>query len=176
MFFSVIIPLCLAGQKNEIYVLNSSGATILGSFVQQQLALIMDTDEKSFPVIYPRVKDQLGGGNACGPLAIAYATQLAFSEKVTYVDFKLDELRPHLLKCLKAKELQPFPRNGEELPTKRLKIEEVKVFCACRLPENYDENAIFCSRCKEWCHYKCNDLTHKPLERRWICKRCKACR
>ena len=133
----------------------------------------MDSDQNSFTVIYPKVKDQLEGINECGPLAIAFATQLAFSGRVTFVDFKLEELRPHLLKCLKAGRLEPFPRNGEESATKRLKTEEVVVFCTCRLPGHYDMNLVLCMKCRRWCHYKCHGLTQKPLERRWLCTICK---
>lgn len=154
-------------------MLNSTGATTVGSFVEQQLALIMDTDEPTFKIIYPKVKDQRKGINECGPLSIAFATQLAFSNKLTYVDFKIPELRAHLLKCLKLGKFEPFPKDGEETATRRIASEIVKVCCTCRLPPHFDINTIQCSKCRKDCHYKCHGVVQTPTARRWLCNVCK---
>lgn len=132
----------------------------------------MDTDEKSFTVIYPQVKVQ-GAGNECGPLAIAFATELAHTGRLSYINFKVNELRSHLLKCLLVNKLTPFPRDGKEIMSKRLSTEQVAVICTCRLPAHYDTETIFCSKCRKYCHYKCHNVNEKPSSRSWLCGVCR---
>ena len=85
------LPLIFSDAEQEIFVLNRTGANTTGSFVEQQLALIVNVpqDEDSFKVIYRKVKKQDEGTHQCGPLAIAYATELVFTNQVSFVDFAL---------------------------------------------------------------------------------------
>ena len=160
-------------KEGEICILNSSGSTNFGSFVEQQLALIINTDERTFKVIHSHVKEQSDNSNDCGLLAIAFATELAFTEQLMYVDFNSLELRPHLIKCLNEKKMKPFPRGGLPLPSKRLEVASIEVCCFCRLPPHFDVTTIFCMRCRIWCHLRCNGLTCKPPGRHWECNACK---
>ena len=38
----------------------------------------------------------------------------------------------------------------------------LKVYCVCRLPDNGDDNMIFCNVCKEWFHYTCVNISKAP--------------
>jgi len=132
----------------------------------------MKTEEDSFKVV-SEVKDQrfsVQGTNQCGVLAVAFATELAFSGKVTYVNFLLNQLRPHLLKCIRADKFQPFPRAPEPVkPAKRLGGPlPVQVHCYCRLPGTFG-TMVLCASCRRYYHIKCMGLTREPTARRWLC-------
>lgn len=161
------------GGDDEIHVLNSTGSTYIGSFVEQQLALIMQiTEDSSFTVEHNLVKNQQENTNECGPLAIAFATELAFENKISFVNFDLENLRSHLLKCFVERKFTPFPRIGSASASKKMSTESVEVVCLCRLPLHFDQNVIKCSKCKLWCHYKCHNLVSTPTTRRWLCDNC----
>lgn len=91
------MPRFHADAEDEVCILDSSGDTEMGSFVEQQLALIVNTKQPDFTVLHFKAKTQEEGINECGPLAIAFATELAFTSKLSYVDFNISELRPHLI-------------------------------------------------------------------------------
>lgn len=152
-------------------MLNSSGATSVGSFVEQQLALIMNCKNR-FIIHYAEVRLQENSINECGPLALAFATECAFTGTVKYVNFKLTQLRPHLLQCILDRKMQPFPRHDKPRLSKILFKETVQVLCGCNLPPHYDQKVVYCSKCRRYCHYKCNDLVTEPTAKRWVCKDC----
>ena len=49
------------------------------------------------------------GGQDCGVYAAAIATALAFGLDPAMIKFSTPAIRPHLIKCIQEKELQPFP-------------------------------------------------------------------
>ena len=55
-----------------------------------------------------RVQQQQGGTD-CGLFAIAYAFSLASGEDPTRIKFKQDNMRQHLIDCLQAGTMLPFP-------------------------------------------------------------------
>ena len=55
-----------------------------------------------------RVQQQQGGTD-CGLFAIAYALSLASGEDPTHIKFKQEEMRQHLIDCLQADTMLPFP-------------------------------------------------------------------
>lgn len=155
-------------------MLNPSGSTELGDFVSQQLALIMRSSGASFKVIHWNVKSQPRQSiNECGPLCVAYATHLALTGSVSYADFTISRLRPHLRECLLQSQFKAFPVKSEVSASKRIRSEVIEVYCSCRLPASYDANSVKCSKCREWCHFKCHGVVENPSARRWLCNACR---
>lgn len=169
-----ILHCLFSGKGSDVHLLNSTRSTACGSFVELQLALIAITQEPTFNIVYWQVKRQAFNTNACGELAIAYATELAFQSdsKVQYVNFDLQKLRSHLFDCIKVGKLSRFPCLDKRRFSKKLGVEQVKVHCCCRLPDHYDKVQVLCSKCRVWFHLKCQGLVTKPATRCWYCTNC----
>ncbi|XP_057296185.1 uncharacterized protein LOC130625132 [Hydractinia symbiolongicarpus] len=86
-------------------------------------------------------------------------THGSFGENACDKIYGNDSLRPHLLSCLDAGQMTPFP----------------KIYCDCRMPYNTDDEMVECSKCMEWFHDKCANIANvQALSRRkWFCKKCK---
>ena len=55
------------------------------------------------------------GSKDCGLFAIATATSLCFGDDPRMILYSQDNLRPHLLDCLTAEEISPFPHETTQL-------------------------------------------------------------
>ena len=107
------------------------------------------------------VQQQSNGVN-CGVFALAFCFHI-LSENANPVGIFFDEskLRHHLLHCLTADLISPFPKyNGQGIKFRTCKDREtmVEIFCTCRMPWIIAENNIYakqmveCSKCGEWFH------------------------
>ena len=92
------------------------------------------------------------GGYDCGLFALAYA--IALAQGMLPYSFHLDQpkMRRHLWKCFQKRKIVRFPytklRRATESTVKS--VDEVRVYCTCRMPELPDTKWIECSRCKNW--------------------------
>lgn len=159
------------GARDQVLVLNSTGSKELSSFTEQQLAAILRTRELGFSVRFPKVQLQ-GFTMDCGPLAVAFATEFCFMQEVYTVEFDVAHLRTHLLDCLLSKEMTLFPATRSKIKANFGRPLSVLVYCSCRMPESFDTDMVECSKCKDFFHFKCEDLLEIPQKRRWTCAKC----
>ena len=87
---------------------------------------------------------QQRNGVDCGPFSVAFATSLAFRENPTKITFDDKKLRSHLLQCIKAKKMSPFPQRSGKQNVLRNKptLCEVELFCCCTM--QYEEDRAWC--------------------------------
>ena len=75
--------------------------------------------------------------------------------------------------CLEDKVFRHFPAKKKSIKKSTKKVENVKLFCACRMPE--DGKMICCDACQEWFHDKCVAIPKEALNTeqfKWYCKDC----
>ena len=93
----------------------------------------------------------------CGLFSIAFATALVFGEQPGNFLFDQKKMRAHLIQCLEVQQITPFPivkmRRGAAYLKLKV-VEDVPVYCLCRMPELSDSIWVECSACKEWYHSK----------------------
>ena len=91
--------------------------------------------------------------------------------------FKQSAMRDHLLQCIKNGKLTMFPIQKNRRTSYKVKrIEIMKVYCTCRLPQVSGIKWIQCFNCKEWFHIdKCVKVDQKFTDQsklRWFCTLC----
>ena len=94
-------------------------------------------------------------------------------QKAEEQQFDVKVMRPHLLGCLKDKQMRRFPGKLRRLQSDVRKSESVEVFCTCRLPEAGD--MVCCDCCDDWFHQHCiiapSDVWEKE-DSSWTCDKC----
>ena len=101
---------------------------------------------------------QQHGTQDCGLFAIAFALKVCLGSIVETVSFKQSKMQIH---CLNKELMSPFPKkhpNKECLPRPTSMVRTVKVYCYCKMPEQYDVKMISCDSCNRWYHYSCVNL------------------
>ena len=119
-------------------------------------------------------------GCDCGLFALALAIALANNLQPEKINFKQDAMRDHLHKCLSAGVLSMFPTDAEvkrgQLRRKKFKASyTIPLHCTCRMPEILP--MVECSKCKQWYHNDCVDVSKEALEnpnKEWFCVSCTA--
>ena len=112
----------------------------------------------------------------CGLFSIAYATEVCSGMNPVDATFNQKSMRNHLLQCLIAGVMCPFPQitipHYLELPRPTSRTLNIKLYCLCRMPDNYDEEMILCDHCKRWYHYCCVGVCSKQIPKTWKCGTC----
>ncbi len=118
------------------------------------------------------------GSTDCGLYAIAILTALAYSMDPSNLIFHQEDMRTHLVNCLKTKRMIPFPT----MKTRRLKnivIKNVTIYVCptCKKLENDNsEQMLGCDRCDNWYHDSCitaqTDTVTGKNEDEWFCTNC----
>ena len=52
---------------------------------------------------------QQANGSDCGVFSIAFVTSLVYGQNPANVTFIINQMRPHLLQCLRGGVMTPFP-------------------------------------------------------------------
>lgn len=154
-----------------VYVYDSLNHNVLHD-TKMQTAGIMFSNESSITFKMQNSLIQKGASD-CGLFAIAYATDLAHGNDPATLRYNQDKLRLHFLHCLKQKQLTPFP--SEKTQPGKMKMEHVRIFCSCRLPDNKKENMAQCQKCFEWYHQSCGKIPKnifKNAKAMWLCTQC----
>ena len=99
----------------------------------------MNCQEPEIEVEIVPVKQQTNETN-CGVFAIAFAISLACMEDLSLINYDENNMRQHLVKCIKMGKLERFPR----LPSvpkemSRRKVVSIELFCTCRMPYDAHE-------------------------------------
>ena len=141
--------------------------------VQSQIAAIIHCKNKFITLQLQPTQKQKGDSD-CALFAIAYATDLCYGNKVSTLQYYQERLRMHLIKCLNAKMMTPFP-SKKSCRVGKSETLNIDVFCYCRLPDDGDEKMAACDNCHEWYHQSCAripDEVFTEKEITWQCKRC----
>ena len=114
----------------------------------------------------------------------AFATSLVNGISPEDETFSVEELRPHLLKCLQEGKMKPFPRESEIThkrvrPTTTVKL---NLYCHCRMPWRPSDKEVRgmamaeCEICLKWFHQKCENIPDSIFRDggSWTCNDCTA--
>ena len=148
----------------------------LSSTSKKIVADLMMCRDKAITVTYVPVQWQSGGAD-CGLFALAFAASLCAGNDPATILYHQPEMRSHLIACLAAGKITPFPTRTRVRRHKTIKREEsesIPVFCLCRLPDD-GTMMIQCTGCEEWFHKKCVKLQKKSvhINQSWYCRHCK---
>ncbi len=138
---------------------------------QSQIAAVMQCMAASITLEVQNVQLQIGSSD-CGLYAIAYATDLCYGNNPSNLRYNQSKMRSHLIKCLEGQKMTPFPSRFRR--PSHPKIEEVRVYCKCRLPDNGEEDMAACDNCNEWYHLTCGNIPAEVFssETLWLCHMC----
>ena len=136
----VVASTCGTNNDTDI-TLYDSMARYSQSFIHDHTKLLLShlvhTKQKFFTVSVANVNKQ-AGGNDCGLFAAAYCTSIAYGQNPSSFVYNQALMREHLLKCLEAKHMTPFPTMRQRrIP--QSKIVRIEVFCYCRSPNDKKE-------------------------------------
>lgn len=140
--------------------------------VQSQIAAIIHSKNKFITLQLQPTQKQKGDSD-CALFAIAYATDLCYGNKVSTLQYYQERLRVHLIECLNAKRMTPFP-SKKSCRQRKSEALSFDVFCHCRLPEDVERMAA-CDKCHEWYHQSCEKIPNEVFtekEMLWLCNRC----
>ena len=147
----------------------------LPSMGKAQIAALLATNEPRVRLNFMDVQKQCGE-NDCGLFSISFATALAFGEQPGHYLFDQKVMRSHLINCFERRRMSMFPiRKRRRIYSKVKTIEDIPVYCVCRMPELPNTKWVQCSKCKEWYHSDtCINATPCQLEgkRLWHCPTC----
>ena len=108
---------------------------------------------------------------------MAFATALAFGEPPGRYHFAQDKMHHHLWSCFERRQISMFPYSKLIWATESTvkSVDEVPVYCICRMPELPNTSWIKCSGCKRWYHTdSCINVPRTALSSNttWYCNRC----
>lgn len=146
------------------------------TLVKAQIATILHTVYPTITLQFMDVQMQAGVYD-CGLFAVAFLVSLALGKSPGQYHFHQDKMRQHLWRCFQNRKLSMFPysklRRATESSVKA--VEEVHVFCICRMPELPNTKWIECSGCKNWYHRDtcvCVPPTALITNIPWFCIKC----
>ena len=149
-----------------------------GTRLKAQIAAVMATEKPELILEFMDVPIQSGTYD-CGLFAIAFATALALGEKPELFFFDQSKMRAHLWQCLERGKMEMFPvvRKRRVKKSSVKTVEQVPVYCKCRMPELPGERMIECSMCKDWYHMDtCVGgaplPSHLDSSLSWFCNKC----
>lgn len=108
------------------------------SQVVQQIASLLHCTASSFTIEGRKLQHQRGSKD-CGLFAIAVATDLCHSQDPSAKHWEQGQMQIHLICCLENGRMYPFPETLLTLTSDEESLlceQEVKVYCACRKPED----------------------------------------
>ncbi len=128
---------------------------------------------QSFLNIETLAVQQQTGSSDCGVFAIANAVDICMGTNPENVRYDQGKIRAHLEDCFIKKSLCPFPRcsTAEPLPRPTRTVHKIRLYCVCKMPEEYDEKMISCDTCRKWFHVSCV-LSKVQLPDFWECNGC----
>ena len=135
------------------------------------LASLLKTNKKCLVVKLANTHKQAGSDD-CGLFAAAYCTSLAYGQNPSAFVYDQSLMRKHLVLCLEAKKMEPFPVIRKRRIGTSILI-NIKDFCYHRCPED-GTPMVRCDGkdCGEWLHINCiNSKIEKGSK--WFCKNCK---
>ena len=122
----------IACRKGEVNVYDSLNYGILTTYTVKQIATILHEED---PEIILNIKpvQQQNNVTDCGVFAIAYVASLLNGQDPSTASYNNNQLRTHLLWCIKNGHLSLFPQAPDQTRLKRCKGKRVitELFCSC---------------------------------------------
>ena len=163
---------------NTIDVYDSLPSNSVGSkSLQEQVAAIIHTEEKSFELRFINVQRQCGSSD-CALFAIANSTALCLGEDPHRIRYNQKDMRKLLTECFEAGAMELFPKHTVAPRVKRQRVcarVTVALYCSCRQIYTHASNMIQCHRCKEWYYDNCVPNIGPQFwntSKTWICRTC----
>lgn len=129
---------------------------------------------QSFFTIERLSVQQQDGTFDCGLFAVANAVEVCLNSNPVSAQYDQKKMRRHLEDCLNDETLRSFPMcSTEPLPRPTRTVHKIKLYCICRMPEEYDEMMICCDSCSQWYHVSCMKLGQAETSDYWVCCVCK---
>ena len=98
---------------NQINLYDSANMTPTSELTSQITAIYSPDD--SIPEYFrAKIQAEQTGSTDCGLFAIAFATDLAFSNNPSTIVYDQANMRTHLQQCLEMEQLTPFPRRHQQ--------------------------------------------------------------
>jgi len=162
------IALKICGNETCVY---DSSYTTLSKDTMESVARLVQSKDRVVNVKIMNTAKQFGSAD-CGLFALATLTSLALGSDPLMVIFDQKELRKHYVRTLESGIVTAFPILKNRRPATRYKIEPLKVYCTCRLPDN-GGRMIGCDGCDEWFHYECLPESSIAMDKeKWFCSQC----
>ena len=168
-------------QKGEVVLIDSMSKSRPTRLLILQIAEVFQVTMDSE---YLRVKQlnvqQQEGVVDCGLFAIAFAAQMCYKRNPSLAIFDQSKMRKHLFDSIIKGEITPFPQQSQlplslrPLPLFSCPIFSFKVYCYCRLTDDYDTDMIQCIECDKWLHFACVGVL-PPVDHNltWKCPECR---
>ena len=150
--------------EGEVCYIDSLFKGRIADHTKQQICAILNCYLKHVKMKVLSVQQQSNWID-CGLFALAFCFHI-LSEKANPVGIFFDEsnFRHHLLHCLTANLISPFPKsNRQAMKTCKDREIMVEIFCTCRMPWIIAENNIYAKQMVE-CS-KCGECFHRMYER-----------
>ena len=154
----------------------------LGLFMPLNLSTVLQiakiysvpTDQSVLEIQKLSVQQQHGTID-CGLFSIAFAVEMCLGHNPQYASFDQKKMREHLYTCFRNGVITSFPSmsSSELLPRPSPVHHKVRVYCSCRMPEEYDEFMIFCDVCHQWFHTSCVNVKEDYFSDQWECYTCR---
>ena len=154
----------------------------LGLFMPLNLSTVLQIariysvpTDQSFLEIQKLSVQQQHGTLDCGLFCIAFAVEMCLGHNPQYASFDQKKMREHLYTCFINGVITSFPKmlSSELLPRPSPVHHKVKVYCICRMPEEYDEFMISCDVCHQWFHTSCVNVKVDQFPDQWECYTCR---
>ena len=148
----------LGCQSNEVRIFDSAFDNI--PYLEEQvIAKLINTKENELVM-------QQTNGNDCGLFAIANAITLCLGLNPCDLNYKVREMRGHLIKCLENKELKMFPVHGRRQLRKKTGVKKVlttELFCICKMPDTHTLY-VYCDQCGREYHPVCIGMSDEEAK------------
>lgn len=164
---------CRMKSSTVVQVMDSLSSSDVKTSVEilLQIAKIYPPAKSTLQINRLSVQQQVGI-HECGLFAIANAVEICFMNDVQKSLFDQKSMRKHLHDCLNNGAFTPFPqpfRKSQCVIRSVCKVERFKVYCSCKMPEEFDTKMISCDQCHAWFHYKCVNLKLNEHPKMWKC-------
>ena len=112
----------------------------------------------------------------CGLFSIAYGVELLLGGNPAHMKFQQDEMRGHLITCLRKEHITPFPKTHDNKhiikPYEAISEHEISLACPCGRPNVYDD-MVRCDNCFKWLHLECENINcENDVQEKWTCSQC----
>ena len=168
-------------RKGEVNVYDSLNYGTLTTYTVKQIATILHAEDPEIVLNIKPVQQQ-NNGTDCGVFAIAFVASLLNGQDPSTASYNNNQLRTHLLWCIKNGHLSPFPKAPDQTRLKRCKGKRVitELFCSCRMPWDKQDGKrratqmACCDKCEEWFHRACENIPDRVFKKmsQWKCSNC----
>ena len=155
------VCLHLEEDRSSVQLFDSLYSSIPMSTIDHVIELVHPLTEKI--TIKSMSMQSQTGSRDCGLFAVAVATALCYRHDPTVCRWVQQDMRKHLVHCLEAGEITPFPA-ATEMPSQiggTKKCHSQAVHCVCRRRHKRKERMKQCCQCQGWFHEACLKI---PLE------------